>query len=170
MFHRRRLQAPINSVKHYVHTTGQTVATATLASFDLVRAVVAPATANAFNVEEGSIVKAVYIELWIAGFGATTEVSTFTLIVEKEPGNGTAMVIGQALNLGAYPNKKNILYTTQGTLGAVVDGAQAVPIIRNFVLIPKGKQRMGLDDSIRIHIAAVNPLRICGIATYKEYR
>jgi len=131
---------------------------------------VAPATANAFNVEEGSIVKAVHLEYWISSNESAGGTSQFVFIVEKEPGNGTAMTVAQSLNLGSYPNKKNVLFTSQGQFTSHNDGAQSVPVLRNWLLIPKGKQRMGLDDSIRVHFSAVGALRICGLATYKEYR
>ncbi len=161
--------APIHTIKHYVHKTNTFVATGAIDSQDVVHAVVAPATGAAEDVSEGSIVKAVYIERWILNSGATDTFNTFTLMVEKMPGNGTPITAAQMLNLGAYPNKKNILYTTQGALGASVDGAQGVPVIRAWVLIPKGKQRMGLDDEIVVTLHSVGSSQICGITTYKEY-
>ncbi len=165
----RRMLAPINTVKHYVHKAVSVTASGALSTTNLVRAVVAPATANAANVKEGSIVKAVYIEMWINADTATGDDAQFVLIVERKPGNQTDMTAAQSTNLGAYPNKKNILYTTQGVLAAGIDGAQSVPVIRNWVLIPKGKQRFGLDDSLQVHVSAVGALKTCGIATFKEY-
>ncbi len=161
--------APIHSIKHYVHQTNDFVSSGSILSQDVVHAVVAPATGNAEDVTEGAIVKAVYLERWILNSGATDTFCTFTLMVEKMPGNGTPITAAQMLNLGAYPNKKNILYTTQGALASAVDGAQGVPVIRNWVLIPKGKQRMGLDDEIVVTIHALGSVQICGITTYKEY-
>ncbi len=166
----RRMLSPINSNKHYVHRTNIAVASGALQSEDVTRAVVAPATTNSFNVEEGSVVKAVHLEYWILGDELAGNTSQFTLIVEKEPGNGTAMTAVNAANLGAYPNKKNILYVTQGLINPFLNGGGPIPLIRNWVLIPKGKQRQGLDDSIRVHLLATGKLRFCGVATYKEFR
>ncbi len=166
----RRMLAPINTNKHYVHRTIVAVASGAIQSNPITLAVEAPATANAFNVESGSVVKAVHCEMWISGDEATDTNSSFTLIVEKLNGGGAAMTAANAANLGSYQNKKNILYTSQGNLAASIDGAQAVPVIRGWVLIPKGKQRQGLDDSIILHIAAVGSLKVCGLFTYKEYR
>ncbi len=168
--HLRRMQAPINSIKHYVHRTNTAVASGALQTNVVAESVVAPATANAFSVKEASILKAVFIEVWLQNGLATGSTTQFILIVEKLPGNSVGMTAAQALNLGAYPNKKNILYVTQGNLTAQGVGGNSVSIIRNWVMIPKGKQRMGLDDQILVHIAPVGQtINVCGIFTYKEY-
>ncbi len=169
MLHRRKMQAPINSVKHYVHKTNALLVSGALASEFVADAVVAPATASAASVKEGSIIKAFHLEVWIGGIEATGVTSQFTFAIEKAPGNTTAITAAQLLNLGSYPNKKNILYSSQGVLGSIVDGTPTIPVFRGWVLVPKGKQRMGLDDSLRWHLTGVGDLRVCGIATYKEF-
>ncbi len=170
MVRHRRMLSPIQTVKHYVHRPNTFVATGAILVDLVAESVVAPATANAFSVSEGSVLKAIYIERWLNNSGATDSFLQFTLIVEKLPGNTPVMTTGQAQNLGAYPNKKNILYTTQGVLAAGVDGAQSIPATRNWILIPKGKQRMGLDDRIAVNVFAVGSLQVCGITIYKEYK
>ncbi len=165
----KRLLAPINTVKHYVHRANVGVATGALQTNVIVNSVVAPATGTAADVKEGSIVKAVYIELWLINVAAPTTVSQVIIIVEKRPGNSVGLTAAQALNLGAYPNKKNILYVSQGLITSR-ESSNATPFIRNWVLIPKGKQRMGLDDQILVHIAPVGATaNVCGIFTFKEY-
>ncbi len=78
------------------------------------------------------------------------------------------MTYAQSLNLGAYPNKKNILYTTQGVIGG--RDTQAIPVMRQWLLIPKGKQRMGLADKVEVTIASTGTaMQRCGIFTFKEY-
>ncbi len=163
--------APINTIKHYVHRTNISVATGTNRTEVLAESVVAPATANSFSVKEGSIIKAMHIEFWINSDGATGTTVQFILIVEKVPAGQASVTTAQIVNLGAYPNKKNILYSTQGNLGASVDGQSSIPLIRSWLLIPKGKQRMGLGDEI---VATIHPIgsvgaAVCGLTTYKEY-
>ncbi len=165
----RKLVAPINSIKHYVPKTNTGVASGGLVSEFIADAVVAPATASPFSVREGSIIKAVHVEVWIIGDEATDTTSQFVFVVEKAPGNTTAITVTNLLNLGSYPNKKNVLYTSQGVLGAGIDGNGAIPVFRGWILIPKGKQRMGLDDSLRWHLTGVGSLRVCGLVTYKEF-
>ncbi len=165
----RRMVAPINSIKHYVHRSNVGIATGTITNVIIVDAVVAPGNATPQAVTEGSVIKAVYLEFWLASNAAEGAETQFTLTVEKKRSLEAAMTNAQANNLGAYPNKKNILYTTQGIVNSNT-GSGAVPVIRQYVLIPKGKQRFGLDDQFVVNIAAVGALQLCGISTYKEYK
>ncbi len=162
--------SPINSVKHYVAKTNTAIASGGLVSEFAVKSVLAPATAAAFEVPQGSVVKAVHFEVWICGDALAGNTSQFVFAIEKSTGGQTAMTVTNMLNLGVYLNKKNILFTSQGVLGTTVDGNQSIPVFRGWILIPKGKQRMGLDDSIRWHVTAVGDLRVCGLITYKDYR
>jgi len=136
-----------------------------------VDSVVAPAAANAFDVTQGSIVKATWIELWLLLDVATGNRATFSITVEKLPSGVTPMTFAQSLNLGAYENKKNILYTTQGLIGSTFDQG-SMPVLKQYYLIPKGKQRMGLGDRIVVNIANTSAasMRFCGMSTFKEYR
>ncbi len=166
----RRMVAPINSVKHYVQFSNATLASGAASGRQIANAVVAPATGTTAEVEEGSIIKAVFLEFWIVSDEGTGTESQFTMILEKRPSNAPALTFTNSSNLGAYPNKKNILYVTQGILGASIDGQSSVPVVRQYFLIPKGKQRMGLGDDIVVTFAAVGGISICGFSTYKEYK
>ncbi len=72
-------------------------------------------------------------------------------------------------NLMVYPNKKNILFYSQGVIGDLT--TQSIPVVRNWFLIPKGKQRMGLGDKIVETLTATAAvIQNCGFSTYKEYK
>ncbi len=162
--------APINTNKHYVHRTNQGVGTGTASIHTIVDAVVAPAVANAFDVRQGAIVKAVHLEYWLWNAGATTVDSQFNFVVMKLPSGLADPTAAQLNNLGSFENKKNIFFSSQGVLGAGVDGQGAVPVIRDWMLIPKGKQRMGLGDKIVVAFTPTGAtMQICGLTTYKEY-
>ncbi len=162
-------KSPIVSRKHYVHRSNTQLASGVIQNNIVAEAVVAPATTLASDVQEGSILKAVYVEIWLGGAGLSGNSTQFNLTLEKISSDGPVMTFAQSLGLGAYPNKKNIFYTTQGVLAG--EDVQTVPVIRNWVLIPKGKQRMGLSDRIMLNIAASGQnIDVCGIFTYKEYQ
>ncbi len=168
MVRHRRMVAPITSKKHYVHLANASLASGALLSFAAVEGVVAPAVSAAQEVQEGSVVKAVYFEIWIYGLGATGVDTQFFMAIEKRPSNAPAMTFANSSNLGAYDNKKNILYTTQGVIGGI--DTNSIPIIKNWLLIPKGKQRIGLGDNIQVNIATVGAaIQRCGVMTFKEY-
>ncbi len=172
MYHRRKASlSPINSIKHYVPQTVTAVASGAQVSIVVVDATQAPGNANTFDVTEGSIVKAIHLEYWIFSVGATGSTTQFVMVVEKVPSNQTSVTVAQMLNLAAYPNKKNVLFTTQGVLPSFIDGSGSIPIMRDWFKIPKGKQRMGFGDRFVVSMTAVGQtIDLCGLATYKEYK
>ncbi len=124
-------------------------------------------TANAVDeVEEGSNVKAVFVEMWLLDTAAD---GSFILSLEKRPGGVPAMSFAASNALGTYNNKRNLLYVTQG-LSPNNGVGNLVPIIRQWFKIPKGKQRFGLAEKLILNITnnGLNDLEFCGFATYKE--
>ncbi len=168
---RKRMLAPINSVKHIVPRAVTTVVTAAIVNDVIVDSVVASAVNLANEVLEGSIIKAVSVEIWAAGTAAPGSSTAFNMTVEKIPANAPKMTNAQSLNLMTYPNKKNILYTTQGLLSSQ-SGSNFVPLFKQWIAIPKGKQRFGLGDQLVLNFSniATNDYLLCGIYIYKEYR
>ncbi len=171
MAHRRML-APIVSVKHFVQQTNAALTNGTIRNQILAAAVtVGNAHANTFDVTEGSLIKAIHLDFWVLPAGASASTTQFNAILEKVPAGATPATAAQLLNLQAYPNKKNVLHTFQGNMGASVDGQPAVPYMQGWFKIPKGKQRMGLDDNIVLSMAPNGQTcNICGMTVYKEYQ
>ncbi len=161
------MRAPIHSTKHYVQVSLTSVTTGAVVSTDLVEAQDIGDKTAVDDVEEGALVKAIYIELWLIG---ATNNQFFTIILAKFPSDTNVATIAEMAALGNWNNKKNILYTTQGL--APNDGVgQPINVIRQWFKIPKGKQRMGLGDHIRLQVASRGDgtIDMCGFATYKEY-
>ncbi len=146
--------------------TLSTVMTGAIDNNILVQSVESTTANLAQEVEEGALVKAVYVELWVIG---SVSNQFFTITLTKQPAGAGNMTNAQSASLFTYANKKNILYTTQGL--ASNDGiAGPIAVMRQWFLIPKGKQRMGLTDKIMLNIASrgSDDIIYCGFATYKE--
>ncbi len=161
------MRAPIHSQKHMVQWTLTTIGTlGTMVSETFLTAVGPTLNNLPSEVVEGALVKAVFVELWITS--DDTAGSSFVITLEKQPGAGGAMDYAESIALDDYANKKNILYTTMGLVGP--NDEVPTPIIRQWFKIPKGKQRMGLTDRLKLNISAItNGINYCGFATYKEY-
>ncbi len=156
----------IQSEKHYVQFSPQTVALGAITIRHLVSAVAVDQKNDTDEVVEGSIIKAVYLELWLTGDDATASSQVFT--VEKLSGNFTAMAVGEAAALGDYVNKKNIFFTSQGLLGP--NTQVPIPVIRQWIKIPKSKQRFGLGDHLVFNLSAgLDGVTLCGMCVYKSY-
>ncbi len=162
------MKSPINAVKHYVQFTQFTVASAAVQELLLVDSAVLQSVNTAPEVREGAVVKAIFVELWLLTDSST--VGSFVVIVEKAVAQQSIPILSDMTGLHTYENKKNILFTSQGILAGEPQGSPT-PVLRQWIKIPKGKQRMGLNDQIRISIAAIgaDALQGCSFATYKEY-
>ncbi len=164
------MRPPIHSVKHYVQTSLTTVgapAPAILA-IELVKAENISAVSLVQDVQEGSIIKAVYVEYWLRTPDTVGGSAIVTL--EKLPGAAvTNMTTAESAALGNYDNKKNVLYTFMGLVND--QSADALAPVRGWIKIPKSKQRFGLNDKLflNVHANTTIDVLICGFCTYKEY-
>ncbi len=157
----------INSVKHIVQRSLFTIDAQTIANVAIVSAVESPATSN--QVRIGAEVKAVWVELWYIGSSSQPVIQNSSF--EKLESGKTSMLFTESQTLHDYPNKKNLFKTTQGIVGDA--NTNPTPVFREWIAIPKGKQRMGLGDTINLNISALgeasNDLEVCGEFVYKEY-
>lgn len=168
MFHRRqRVVAPINTTKHYNNHPQFNVASGAITSINVSDAVAVANKDLSNEIEEGSILKAIYLEFWLTVNGAGLGSAVITL--EKRVASDAAMTFTESQNLGSYTNKKNILWTFEGLLPP--NTQNPVPILRGWFKIPRGKQRQGLADKIVLNLASiVGGLTACGFTTYKEWK
>ncbi len=157
----------VNSEKHIIQHSLQTVTGQTISNILVLN--VNNALGSGTAVRVGAIVKAVFVEIWVMGSSSQPVVQTLT--VEKVPSNAPNLTQVQGQDLNEYPNKKNILYTTQGLVGDA--NSNPIPVVRQWIKIPKSKQRMGSGDSLFINVSAIGEvdqdLEICGLSIFKEY-
>ncbi len=161
------MRAPIHSVKHYRQMSRTTVAT-TVTSVESIALTVAIQDVNLENeVAEGSVLKAVYIELW--ALDSANDGSNVICLV-KNAQNEVGLTTAQMNSLFTYDGKKNILFVSQG-LSSNNGVGNPINIMRGWYKIPKSKQRFGLGDRLNLCITnnGPNTLEYCGFATYKEY-
>ncbi len=155
----------VQSTKKYIQRSLLTVAAGTTNVFLIARAIDIVTAANE-QVITGSIIKAVYVEMWVR----SGELSPGTVLVSliKIPGDAPDPNFSELTNLTDYQNKKNVLYHTQGLTND--SNADAIPFIRGWFKIPKGKQRFGKNDGLVLAMSAqaLDSL-VCGFATYKAY-
>ncbi len=156
----------ISSKKHYVQESITAVAAGATDHIFIANSVAPDAVTDVGEVVEGSIIKAIYVELWIRG--SATAAASGQVILWKKSGDTTDPTAADLAALGDWDNKKNILYTTMGLYNDV--DADAIPVMRQWFKIPRGKQRMGLGDAFKISLLATGQgINVCGFFTYKEY-
>ena len=158
----------INSEKHIVQLNRQTTAGLSIAGLTIVKVVAQSATPNTpEDVTIGTDIKACYIQLWISG--ATNDQSACTVILEKTQNDFRIPSPTEMSQLNEYVNKKNILFTFQGIVGEV-SNTNPIPVLDGWYKIPKGKQRFGLGDGLRLVLQAKDTdVENCGLAIFKAY-
>ncbi len=161
------MKAPIHSVKHLVQFPIDGIPTGTRQAITLLTSVESTVANLANEVPEGSVIKAIYIELWLQN---TSNLGESIVTLCKDIRLGIGPTFAEMASLFTYTNKKNVLFTHQGLTSN--DGVSGpVRILQQWIKIPKGKQRMGLGDQLILSISntSANDLNRCGIAIYKEY-
>ncbi len=157
------MRAPIQTNKHYVQKSLATVLAGAALTIQIAKGVEAPSGPD--EVRVGSLVKAVYVEMWVRA-GDTSPGSSLLSVYKSN--QGSTMNFAEQVSLHTYNGKNQIFYHTQGLTND--QDADAIPFIRQWIKIPRGKQRMALSDSLNLNVAAqALDNIICGFMTYKEY-
>ncbi len=150
--------------KHIGQNSLFAVASGALTSINIATAVEVVST-GVTDVKEGCTISAVYVEMWLSSDDAASGTAIVTL--EKLPGGNSVMTAAQSADLDNYSNKNQIFHTQMGLLPSNVQYPMAV--IKGWLKIPKGKQRMAMDESLRLNIhGQSNGVAGCGFTLFKE--
>ncbi len=159
------MKAPIQASKHYIQKSLSTVLAGQLGGFDIAKAVALQSVNIATEVAEGSVIKAVFVELWVRA-GDTSPGAVLVSLLKTS--GDISITFAEQTALNDFVQKKNVLYHTQGLTND--QDADAIPFVRQWFKIPKGKQRFGLGDKLTLAVSAqALDAIICGFAIYKEY-
>ncbi len=161
------MKAVVKSRKHIVQTPFSGITTGTAENIVIATVVDRTIADAATEVAEGSIIKAVFIEMWLQN-SANDGHSVMTL--EKTQAGGLGGSFASMADLDSYANKKNVLFIHEGLTSN--DGVgNPIPVLNGWMKIPKTKQRFGLGDGLVLTISnpSSNTLNRCGKHIYKEY-
>ncbi len=159
------VRAVINSAKRVAQYPLATVTGNMFAANTIAVVRQSPDLSVATQVAVGTVIKAVYVELWINAGGMN--IGSVVTTVEKSIAE-SVMTFGDSTNINGYVNKKNIFEIHQGSTAE--QNANPVPFFRGWIKIPKGKQRFGLGDSLLLNISALaDDVQFCGVAIFKAY-
>ena len=155
----------VHTEKHYNQESVFTVGAGAISNRIIADAVAVPDAVSDNQVRQGSIISAVYVEMWLTSDDALQASSIVTL--EKVPGTAPLMAAGQSAALNVYENKKNVFHCQMGLIPPNVQ--HPLSSIKGWFKIPKGKQRFGLGDRLLLNVhAQSNGLQACGFFIYKE--
>ncbi len=173
---RRRMTAPVRSIKHVVDSTSAVIGAATV-TVDLINTVDDPSRASSNNVANGSRVNAVFLRVEAVHVVDGTGVENLYMIVFKNPSN--AFTPPAVDGVGVSDVRRFVIHQEMimtGTNGSTA-GAANIPrtMFKGVIMIPKHFRRNGIDDSLELIIghragATVQRTDICVQCIYKEFR
>ncbi len=169
VFRRNRSQLrPINSIKNIVQDVDLLATGATLTKI-IATSVDTSVLANTTEVDRGSRINTVYIEIYIYGNTTTGTNSPMTWFVMKNP--STEIAVPNPALLGTTDRKKFVFAMGRGLSGSSTTGSPPY-VIRGWFSIPKRYRRMGQNDTLNWSIrndSGAN-LNICSMFLYKWYK
>ncbi len=155
----------VHTQKHIVQSSLFVNTAGTKNERTLIEAVAVADKTGSHEVEQGSTISAIYLEYWCKTNDSSE--GTEIAIVEKTSGSDNSVTGTEIANLDSYSNKKNVLHTFMGLTNPAT--GVSMPIIRQWLKIPKSKQRFGLGDKLIITwFSQTGTLQTCGFALYKE--
>ncbi len=178
VFRRQMRLRPIDSVKHIVETSGIAGAGTNAVAMNIIAGVDAYALGDSDGVPTGAKVHGFYLSVHIIAEGGeiASEVPLIDWYIIKVPGNvwGTTF---DASNLptpgttGVHRNKRFIIHTEKRLSGGGDASLSGVPMIfKGVIEIPRGFQRVGESDTIKLAMRTNFASKFCIQAIYKHYK
>ncbi len=159
------MKATINSLKHYVPIPLSTATSGARVLTPLAVAIEVPGT-DAQNVRIGAVVKAIYIELWVRA--GSTSPGNYIIVFGKGSAGSGGPTFGEMANMHDFNEKSDVLFISQALTND--QDADAIPVMRGWYKIPKGKQRMAIGQQWYVGVSApAIDVIFCGQVVYKEY-
>ncbi len=156
----------INSQKRIVQQSLSSVSELGTGFVDIVDTKNAPTASASNEVVTGTVIKAVYVEMWLNT--SSQEQGTATAIIFKAPSTSTNPGTASMADLNSWAGKKDIYEMHQGLLAD--DNANPIPVFRGWIKIPKSKQRFGLGDRLVFGIRSISgTTQFCGHFIFKAY-
>ncbi len=169
VFRRQSQLRPVHSIKHIVDSQ-QALNVATLQNVELVISTDAPVLANVTQVETGSRVNSLFLNVQVAAT-STASIANIYFILYKNPGSNIAA--GQIPNAnvtGSSDFKKQIFHTE---MIMTEKNTTAIPrtMFKGVLMIPKHMRTMRVNDKIELQFFSPGvSYEICVECIYKEYR
>ncbi len=162
---------PIHSIKHVVDLQGGNIGD-TPSTVNLVATVDAPVVTNPTEVETGSRVNSLFLNVQVLST-AQTVLNNLYFMIYKNAGNNIPLSnIPEANKVGSSDFKTKVFHQEMSMLS---DAADSIPItmFKGVLKIPRHMQRMGINDRIDLQIfteTVSNTQDFCIQSIYKEYR
>ncbi len=160
---------PVHSIKHVVDIQGGLIL-AVQQIETIAKAVDAPVVSNPEEVETGSRINALFLNVQVAASSTAALANLYFMIFKDQGGNISAGVIPNANAVGSS-NMKTVVFHQEMIMTEKNTTAFPRTMFRGVLMIPRHMRRMGINDVIKIAFFApgVN-YDFCFQTIYKEFR
>ncbi len=133
----------------------------------VITAVDNPVIGTSRDVQTGSSVHAIYLKLEVNATSSAA-LSNFYLAVFKNPGQNLANIAPNAV--GINDDKRYVIHQEMVMLQQVTNSNPRT-VFNGVIMIPRGYQRMGPNDSVTLNLLAPGTnMNFCLQCHYKEFR
>ncbi len=164
-FRRTGMRPVINSIKNEINSV-QGVVAATNLVLEIAKAVDNRVTANATEVNNGSVIKAIWVEFWYYGLSASNTNDIFDAYIIKNPGNN--LTNPNPGTVGTSNEKKFVIKEWKGLTGNKSLGGSPY-WFRGWVKLPRRYWRMGTDDIWFLVVRSPTTGNFCSKFIYKWF-
>ncbi len=157
---------PVNRIKHVVDI--QNALVLAVSSFEvLIKCVESPVLANSNEVEIGSTVNGIYLDVEVHPITSAALPNVY-LAVYKNPGGNLDAIPANAV--GINDNKRFVIHQEMVMMQKQDDGNPRT-LFKGVIVIPRGYRRFAMNDTLLLSLIApgVNT-NYCVQAHYKEFR
>ncbi len=168
MVFRRRNQGlrPVHRIKHVVDLQGAGVA-GTQVNQNLINSVDAPLLANPVDVETGSTVNGIYLDVEVVATSSAALPNIYMSIFKNPGGN---LTIPASNTVGSNDNKKYVIHQEMLMLQKQT-GSNPRTLFKGVIVLPRGYRRQAINDTLVISILAPGiTFDFCFQCHYKEFR
>ncbi len=157
---------PVNRIKHVFDEQGAMVA-GTAIYTDVIKSVQDPALASTEEVQNGSTVNGIYLDIEVVGTSSAALTNVY-LIVYKNPGGNLAAIAPNTV--GSNDNKRFVIHQEMVMLQEQT-GSNPRTLFKGVIIIPRGYKRMAMNDTLLIGMLAPGiSVNYCIQCHYKEFR
>ncbi len=158
---------PVHTTKHVVDKQGA-IPIDTSVNETLVASKDAPVRANVTEVETGSHVNAIFLNVQVAPTTSAALCNVYMYVI-KSPGNNLSLVDGN--KVGASDIKKFVLHQEMLMVERESGGAVPRTLFKGVIKIPGSYKRFGADDVLKLNLYAPGCIfDFCYQTIYKEIR
>ncbi len=165
-FNRSNRLRPVNRIKHVFDKQGALVAGTTVFEV-LVKGVENPTLAGVVDVEMGSTVNGIYLDVEAHAI-TSAALPNLYMAVYKNPGGNLAAIAPNTV--GANDNKRFVIHQEM-IMFQKQDDSNPRTLFKGVIAIPRGYRRFAMNDTLLLALLApgVN-VNYCVQAHYKEFR